>query len=231
MTDQQWDRIACLSGIAFALCLVVGFALFGDAPKVDAAGGDVAAFYTDNSGRILTGVPIICVGFVFLLWFAGAVANRLRESGQNRLASTALALAAAEVGVAFVVQAMSAALALNIADRGDEGANQAVNTLSWAIDAAGSFLVAGFILSATLGLRRASLIPSWFGWFGLAAALLVALRGTTWASDGFWSPSGGYVYVLLVCGLGWAIVTSVLLYRAAPAPARVPETVVPAPPV
>ena len=42
MTDQQWDRIAPLSGIAFALCLVVGFALFGDAPKVEASGSEVA---------------------------------------------------------------------------------------------------------------------------------------------------------------------------------------------
>jgi hypothetical protein len=229
MTDMQWDRVARLSGIAFALLLVIGFGLFGDAPKVDASGSDVAAFYSDHSGRILTGVPIIVLGFVFLLWFAGAIANILQESGQGRLGATALALAAAEVGVALVVQALSASLAVGIADAGDEGANQAVNALSWSIDALGSLLVGGFILAATLGLWRAAIVPRWFGWFGLVSAVLVALRATTWASDGFWSPSGGYLYVLLLCGLGWAIIASVLLYRAAPKAEPAPAaTVTPA---
>jgi hypothetical protein len=216
MTDTQWDRWARASGIPFAVLLIVGFTLFGDGPKVDASGDEVAAFYTDHSGRVLTAEPIIAVGFLFLLWFAGAIANVLRESGQGRLAATVLALAGAEVGVAYVVQAMSSSLALNVADAGDEGVNQAVNTMSWSIDALGAFLVGGFIGAATVGLTRAASVPRWFTWFGVAAAALVALRGTTWASDGFWSPSGGYLYVLLIAGFGWAIVTSVLLFRAAP---------------
>jgi hypothetical protein len=223
MTDMQWDRWARAAGIPFAVLLIVGFALFGDAPKVDASGSEVAAFYSDHGGRILTAVPIIAIGFLFFLWFAGAIANLLRESGQGRLAATVLALAGAQVGVAFVVQAMSASLALNIADSGDEGATQAVSSLSWSIDALGSFLVGGIIGAATVGLTRAAIVPRWFTWIGLAAAILAALRGTTWASDGFWSPSGGYLYILLVAGLGWAVVASILLYRAAPAE-RAPET-------
>ena len=86
---------------------------------------------------------------------------------------------------------MSSSLALNIADAGDEGVNQALNTLSWSIDALNALLVGGFIGGATVGLTRAAIVPRWFTWFGLAAAVLAALRGMTWASDGFWSPSGG----------------------------------------
>lgn len=224
MTDTQWDRWARAAGIPFAALLIVGFIIFGDGPKVDASGSEVASFYSDHAGRVLTAEPIIAVGFLFFLWFAGAIAHVLRESGQGRVAATVLALAGAEVGVAYVVQAMSSSLALNIADAGDEGVNQAMNTLSWSIDALGAFLVGGFIGAATVGLTRAAIVPRWFTWFGIAAAVLVALRGTTWASDGFWSPSGGYLFVLLIAGFGWAIVTSILLFRAAPRVEQASET-------
>jgi len=224
MSDMQWDRWARGSGIPFAVLLIVGFTLFGDGPKVDASGSEVPAFYSDNGGRVLTAEPIIAVGFLFLLWFAGAIANILRQSGQGRLAATVLSLAVAAVGVAYVVQAVSASLALNIADAGDDGVNQALNSLSWSIDALGAFLVGGFIGAATVGLPRAAIVPRWFMWIGVAAAVLVALRGTTWASDGFWSPSGGYLYVLLIAGLGWAVLTSVLLFRAMPRVERPPQS-------
>jgi hypothetical protein len=225
VTDMNWERWARGSGIGFVVFLIVGFMLFGDAPKVDASGSDVATFYSDHSGRILTAVPIIGIGFVLFLWFAGAIANALRESGQGRLAATTLALAGALVGLQFVVQALGATLAFNVADAGDEGVLQAVNSLSWSADAFSSFLVAGVTLAATMGLWRAAIVPQWFGWFGLAATVLIALRGTAWASDGFWSPSGGYLYISLVAGLGWVIVASVLLFRAAPEVDRPSETV------
>lgn len=224
MSDMQWDRWARGSAIPFAVLLIVGFTVFGDGPKVDASGSEVPAFYSDNGGRVLTAEPIIAVGFLFLLWFAGAIANILRQSGQGRLAATVLSLAVAAVGVAYVVQAVSASLALNIADAGDDGVNQALNSLSWSIDALGAFLVGGFIGAATVGLPRAAIVPRWFMWIGVAAAVLVALRGTTWASDGFWSPSGGYLYVLLIAGLGWAVLTSVLLFRAMPRVERPPQS-------
>lgn len=102
---------------------------------------------------------------------------------------------------------------------------QAINSLSWSADAFSSFLVAGVTLAATIGLWRAAIVPQWFGWLGLVATVVIALRGTNWASDGFWSPSGGYLYVSLVAGLGWVIVASVLLFRAAPAVDRSLETV------
>jgi hypothetical protein len=216
MTDIPWDRWARVAGVPFAILLLVGFSLFGDAPKVDAPGSDVAAFYSDNGGRILTAVPIIAVAFLFFMWFSGAVADLLRQSGQGRLGSTVIGLAGAQVGVAFVVQSMSASLALNVADSGDVGTSQAVHSLSWSLDALAALLVGAIIGAATIGLSRAGIVPAWFMWFGLVAAILTAVRATAWASDGFWSPSGGYLYILLIAGLSWAIVASILLFRVVP---------------
>jgi hypothetical protein len=217
MTGMNWERLARASGIGFVALLIVGFLLFGDAPKVDASGSEVAAFYSDHSGRVLTAIPIIGIAFLLLLWFAGAVANILRAGGEDRLAGTALAIAAALVGLQFGVQALGEALSMNVAEAGDEGVLQALNTISWTADAFGAFLIAAFIAASTVGLRRVAVVPRWFGLLGLVAGVLVALRGTTLASDGFWSPSGGYLYIFLLAAFGWTIVASVLLYRAAPA--------------
>ena len=224
MTEMQWERWARGSGIGFAVLLVVGFTLFGDAPKVDASGSEVATFYGDHGGRILAGAALIAVGFVLFIWFAGAISNALRQAAQGRLAATMLAIAGAIVGLQFVVQAMSASLALNVAEAGDEGVLQALNTFAWSADALDAFLLAAFIAAATVGLRRASIVPRWFGWVGIVAAGIVALRGTNWGSDGFWSPSGGYLYVMLPVGLAWIILTSILLVRATPAVEAAPES-------
>lgn len=223
MTDVQWERMARAAGLGFVVLLFVGFLLFGDAPKVDASGSEVAAFYDDHSSRILTAVPIIGIAFVLFIWFTGAIANALRVAGQGRLAATVLGLTGAIVGLQFILQALGATLALDV---GDDASAKALNTFSWAADALGSFLIAGLIAAATVGLRRAVLVPQWFGWVGVVAATLVALRGTAWASDGFWSPSGEYLYVSVLAGLVWTIVASVLLIRAAPVTAELPERAV-----
>ena len=60
------------------------------------------------------------------------------------------------------------------------------------------------------------MIPSWLGWAGVGVAGLFALRTTTWASDGFWSPTGGYLFVLIPLASLWILATSVTLVRAAP---------------
>jgi hypothetical protein len=83
-----------------------------------------------------------------------------------------------------------------------------------AVDNLSAFALAGTIAAASVGLARARLLPAWFLWFGLGAALLVVLHGTNWADDGFWSPGGGYLIVVVAAGLLWTIVTSVLLFRA-----------------
>jgi hypothetical protein len=225
MAGMNWERWARASGIGFVILLFVGFLLFGDAPKVDASGNEVAAFYSDNSGRVLAGIPIIGIAFLLFLWFAGAVANVLRDGGEGRLGATTVAIAGAIVGLQFGVQALSESLAMNVAEAGDEGVLQALNTMSWTGDAFGAFLIAGFIGAATVGLVRTGIVARWFAWFGLIATVLVGLRGTTLASDGFWSPSGGYLYLFLLAAFGWTVVTSVLLYRATPAAGPLPETV------
>ena len=58
------------------------------------------------------------------------------------------------------------------------------------------------------------MIPGWLSWAGVALAVLFVLRSTTWARDGFWSPTGGYLFILIPLALLWILVTSIVLVRA-----------------
>ena len=219
MTSMDWERWARAAGIAFVVLIVVAFAVFGEQPKLDASADEVASFYDDDGGRVLTAVPIFALALVAFVWFVGAIANALRESGHGRIAANTLVLAAVYVAVQFIVGAITAALSVSVAAAGDAGTVRALNAISWSLDTLNSFVVAAFIAAVTVGLRRAALVPAWHGWLGLAAAVIVVLRGTNWATDGFWSPSGEYSWIVIAAGLVWTLTTSVLLFRAAPRPA------------
>jgi hypothetical protein len=46
-----------------------------------------------------------------------------------------------------------------------------------------------------------------------AVGVLIFLRGTNWAADGFWAPNGGYLYIGISGFLVWIAVTSASLFR------------------
>jgi hypothetical protein len=214
MTDASWERWARLMGVVFAVLALAAFLIFGDGPKLEDDAEAVASFYRDNGGRVLTALTIFGFAFIPLFWFVGAFANALRMAGEGRLAATAIGLLAAWAATQFVFAASAAPLAVTVADRADPDASYALNALGLSIDNLGAFPLAGAIAAASVGLARGRLLPAWFMWFGAAVAVLVALHGTNWASEGFWSPGGEYVFIVVIAGLLWAVVTSVLLFRA-----------------
>jgi hypothetical protein len=56
---------------------------------------------------------------------------------------------------------------------------------------------------------------AWLRWAALGFAALFSLRLTNWASDGFWSLTGGYLFILIPVTLLWILVTSIVLVRSA----------------
>jgi len=223
MTTVNWERWARAAGIVFVVLFVIGYIVAGDFPKIGET-DRITSFYQGDRGRVLTGITIILFAYAIVMWFIGAIANVLRESGEGRLAATAIALGATFLGLQTMLAAIAAGLAQSIAAGTDSGVSQALNALTWNMDVASSFLLAGLILAVSVGLNRARILADWYCYLGIAAAVLVLLRGTNWATDGFWAPDGGYQFVAILASLGWTVVTSALLYMQSPATARVPET-------
>ena len=218
MNGINWERWARSGGIAFVVLAVVAFIVGGEPPKVGDPVADVVSYYDGDRGQILLSSFLFVVALVFLLWFAGSIANLLRESGEGRVASTLTAFVTAFVGVQIVGAAVGVVLAHSLARDGDPGVVQAFFTLSWVLDMLAALPAAGFALSAAVGLMRTRSIPAWLGWSGIGLAALFVLRSTNWARDGFWSPTGEYLYILMPLALLWILVTSIVLVRSASEP-------------
>ena len=224
MSAVSWERWSRGFGMLFVVVVVVAFLIFGDQPKVDDSASSVASFYGDHHSRIAWASALFLFSFVFLAWFVGAMTNAMRGRGEGRLANVVLLAVAVFVAAQVLVGALSAGLAVSFANGVvTPDLARTLNTLAWCADTLAAYPLFGAILAATGGLTRAKLLPGWYTWFGGLAAVIVLLRGTTWASDGFWSPSGEYVYAGILAALSWTFVTSLLLYRVpveADAPAR-----------
>lgn len=213
---MNWERWARAAGIGFVLFAVAAFVVGGEPPKVGDSAEDVAAYFTDDRSRVLLSSFLFAVGVALFLWFAGAVANTLRERGEGRVAATAIATGAAWAAIQLVLTAIGAALAHSVATDGDATGVRALFTLSWVLDMLAALPIAVFVLAVSVGLRRTQLIPQWLSWGGVVVAVLLALRSTTWARDGFWSPTGEYLFVVIPLSLLWVLITSIVLVRSAP---------------
>jgi hypothetical protein len=223
MTSVTWERWARASGIGFVVLFVAAYIVFGDQPAAGAPADEVVAFYDGDRSRILTASFLLGLAILFLIWFAGAVANALREAGEGRLAATTVASAATLAGFLFVITAIGSGLAYTIAGAGDAGVIQALSDLLQAFNVISAFPAAGLIAAATVGLWQTRMVPDWFGWAGIAAGLIVLLGTTTWATDGFWASDGAFRIITIIAFLVWTAVTSWILYARAPVVEPMPE--------
>jgi hypothetical protein len=224
MTGFNWERWSRAAGIGFVVLYVVGFIVLSEPPKVNASADDVVSFFDGDRSRVLTAMVIFGIAFALLLFFVGAIANVLREAGQGWFAATTLAAGTTFVALQAGIGAIAGGLSLNIARIGDEGVVTSLNVLTGSLDVMAAFPLAFLILLASVGLARARVLPGWYSWFGTIVAIVVLLHGTNWSRSGFWSATGGYVWVTIGAGLVWAAVTSWMLFSRAPTTEPAPES-------
>jgi hypothetical protein len=216
VASVKWERWARAAGIGFVVLTVAAFVAGGEPPTVADSTADVVSYYEDSRGEALVSSIVFGFALLFFMWFAAAIANLLRESGEGRLGATVTATTTAFVAVQLVLTGIGAALAYSIAGEGDAGVVRALFDLQWVLDLFAAVPSAGFFIAASIGLRRGRAVPAWLGWAGLVVAALFVLRTTNWAREGFWSPTGGYVVILIPVALLWILTTSVFLFRQAP---------------
>lgn len=223
MTTWNWDRIAAGTGIGTVVLFIVGFLLVGDAPKLDDSAGEVAAYYGDERGKLVTAAILFGLGAVLLVWFVSALATALYGAGQARLAATAFGGGLLVVGVLFLILMATATATLVAQEGGDEAAVQALNQFTWAGQVVIAWPAAVLVGATAAAALRSAIFPEWYASAGGIAALLFLLGGTTWAKDGFWAPDGAYGTITFVVFLVWTLTTSVLLVRRVPV-AALPQT-------
>ena len=217
MDSINWERWGRAAGVAFVVFTIAAFIVGGEPPKVSDPAADVVAYFDGDRGQVLVSSFLFAVALGFWIWFGGTLANNLRNRGEGRVAATIIGAVAVFVSIQLMAAAMNGILAHSVARSGEDGVVQALFNLTWGLDVVAAIPSAVFFLAASLGLVRAGMIPAWLSWGGVGVAVLFILRSTNWAREGFWSPTGEYVFILIPLALLWILIASVILFRSTPA--------------
>ena len=215
-TPQFWERLWRSAGLQSVALFVLAYFVYGNQPPVGATAEALAAFYQGDRVRILIAAVLGGFAVLNLMWFAAALRSTLADAGRDGWGAAATAASAALGGVLLLLITLSSALAYSSARLGDPAVLGAVNDLTWAGLVLSSFPRAMLVMAAAFGLWRSGLISDRLFAIGVAAVVLILLGGTTWLTEGFWSPDGVYSrFVSPLIGLGWIVVVSrVLLARS-----------------
>jgi hypothetical protein len=217
-TPAFWERLWRTGGIQSVGCFIVAYAIYGHQPQVGASNDALVAFYNGGRMQILIATVFYGLAVLNLMWFAAALRTTLADAGQDGWGAAATASSATVGGLFILLTTVVAGLAYSIAGSGNQTLTPGLNDLAWALVVLSSFPRAMLIMAAAFGLWRARLISNALFVAGVAAVVLVLLGGTTWLSDGFWTPYG--VYSRLVSpaiGVVWGLVVSWVLLARSPA--------------
>jgi hypothetical protein len=207
---RRWETLAPLTGIAAVVLFIAGFIVhdvIGDTPGADAPAADFSRYYQQEDGSIWGGSTLIAFAIVFFFWFIGSLRAALHsaEGGVGRLAATAHAggIATAVLIMASIGTQVSAAIL--VSDRDTPLAPDTAVAFWWLGD--GVFLAAFYstavLIAATAVVAlRTGVIPRWFAWISLVAALVLVVPFIGWAA---------FIFALPI----WIAVTSYLLWRNA----------------
>lgn len=213
----MWDRQWRTAGIQFVVFSIIVVFLYGNVPQVGASGDTLAAFYGAHRTRILIASFFAGLNLLNLLWFAASLRNTLVEAGQEGWATAATASSAVFGALLYLIIGVGAALAFSIGSSSNSALGVALNDFAGVLSVLIAFPRAMLIMSGVFGLWRAGMISNALFTAGVVAVVLGVLGGSTWMSDGFWSPNGVFTrYVSPILLLVWVIVVSrVLVTRPA----------------
>jgi hypothetical protein len=218
--NLDWERWGRAAGAAFVVLTIAAFIVGGEPPSVGDPAADVVSYYGYDRSQILVSSVLFVLGLGFFLWFAATLANNFRERGEGRVGVTVIGAATAFVTVQVVVTGLSAVTAYSVAALDDGAIAKAFFDLQWTLDVLAAVPALVFFLAVGMGLLRTGMAPRWLALAALGIAVLFALRTTNWAGDGFWSPTGEYLFVLIPLVSLWILVTSTVLVRSSAQTAR-----------
>ena len=212
MDKDRWDKLAAAGGVVGVALFVIAGIMYGSPPGVGDDAQSVVDFFADNRGALLGAVFLQGLGVLAILWFVAALTHAMREAGEGRLAAAALGSFLLAFSVGGSAALTRSALAYSLADEGSDFVLPLYH-LSVMFDVFANLLAAGLFVSVGAAALRTGLFPRWWGWISALAGLWLIVSATAWARDGFWSPTGGVVWIAYIAFLAWFLVTSILLVR------------------
>lgn len=200
MKQSSLNRWSLLSGIIFAILYIVIGAMTTGGDEYMATGEDLIAHYSSNPSRLVILTYVGILSAFFLLWFAGSLRGLLRKAGENSGFLADIGFGGGVAASVFVAIFFSGIFAL--ASRAEVGLGPetaaAIDSLTGTIGGMAMPIAFAALVGATgLAIVRTKLLPAWFGWVSVVAALAML------------SPAA---YMLIPVLLLWTLVISLWLF-------------------
>lgn len=197
--SDRWSRLAPLTGLVFAVLVVVAIVTSGgETPKANASPAKVIAFYTVHRSETETSAILFALAFLVVVLFAGSLRSYLRRSpGTEGLAAIVLAGGVLMAAGALTVSGAEYGLAHHLTGL-TPGAAQAANFVAQELFLpllGGAFL---FAVASGLAILRGARLPKWLGWVAIVMGIVVLIP-----------PAG---MVALLAFVIWSVIVSILMY-------------------
>ena len=182
------QRLAALSGLAFAILLIATITLSSaESPDFDSPLREWTEYAEDNGDKFRVAAVLMGLAAFEFLWFLGLVRSALGEAETRARGFTRLAfivLAGGIVGIAGLTLAVvSIAAALTHGGETAPEILRSTNMLAAAPFGLASVGFATMLYTASFVIMRAGGLPRWLGWVALMGGLFFLLQLGTWLSE------------------------------------------------
>jgi hypothetical protein len=192
---KEW--LAPLTGVAFVVVLIVGFAIGGEPPGADEGAQEVVDFYADNKDSVQVGAAMAAIAGTFLIFFAGYLRKVLRAAeGETGMLSLVAFIGAVTIAIGAAIDGMLSFAMAEAAEDVEPGAVLALQTL-WDNDFMPLALGVQVLLVASgISIARHGPLPKWLGWVAIVFGVIAV------------TPIG---FVSAMVAALWILVVSILL--------------------
>ena len=199
-----------LSGLVFVVLAVVGAIFVFDGPS-DSSPAKMTSWYGSSSNRAHINIGWVLTGLALfaLIWFVGALRERVRESeAATPEHGTFLSTIVLVGGTVYVAVAMAGiAVAGGIKTMSDDtyhhqvysGIIHAAGDASYVLVVTAGAAMATLIFATAVAVRRYAILPKWLGWFGFVAGVAAVFS---------------LFFFTMLVWLLWVAATSVSLFLA-----------------
>jgi hypothetical protein len=196
---DRLSRLAPLTGVVFAVLVVVAIVTGGETPDANASPAKVIAYYGTHRSEVETSSILFALAFLFVVLFAGALRSYMRRTpAAEGLASIVLAGGVLMAAGVLIGTSVEYGLAHNL-NQLTPATAQTMNVLGNEIFLpviGGAFL---FAIAGGLAILRGVHLPRWLGWVSIVLAIVVLIPPLSFPALG--------VFAI------WSVIVSILIYR------------------
>ena len=199
MSDRV-TRLAPLTGVIFAVLVVVAGVAGGESPGTNEPTAKIVSYYAKESSQVKTSAVLFSLAFLFVVMFAAALRSYLRRTPAAEGLS-ALVLAGAVLMAAGVL--LGAGVEFGLANEIHHLGPESVKTLNFINEEMAFLPVIGgaflFAIGSGLAILSGAQLPRWLGWVAIVLAIAVLIPPASFPA-------------LLGFAI-WSVIVSILMYR------------------